>query len=104
MEDGRGVVRLAITPGPEVAYRTHDPSSWAYRPDLRPVGAFTDRAQVGTIRPGGWVMSSVRDFGARGDGQADDTAAILHAVEKGDGQLVFLRGDYLISRPILIPL
>jgi polygalacturonase len=49
-------------------------------------------------------MSSVREFGVRGDGRTDDTAAILHAVEKGDGQLVFPRGDYLITRPILIPL
>ncbi len=49
-------------------------------------------------------MSSVREFGARGDGQADDTAAILHALEKGDGNLVLPRGEYRISRPLLIPL
>src|SRR5262249_3002029 len=49
-------------------------------------------------------MSSVREFGARGDGQADDTTAILHAIEKGDGNLVFPRGNYLIRRPLAIPL
>ena len=49
-------------------------------------------------------MSNVRDFGARGDGKADDTQAITHAVAKGDGLLEFPRGDYLITRPIQIPL
>jgi hypothetical protein len=49
-------------------------------------------------------MSSVRDFGARGDGKADDTVALLHAAEKGDGRLVFPPGDYRITRPLLIPL
>jgi polygalacturonase len=49
-------------------------------------------------------MTSVRDFGARGDGKTDDTQAILHAVQKGDGVLHFPRGDYLISRTIPIPL
>ena len=47
-------------------------------------------------------MTNVRDFGARGDGQTDDTAAIRHAVQQGDGHLVFPRGDYLISRPLHI--
>ena len=45
-------------------------------------------------------MSNVRNFGAAGDGRADDTAAILHALQKGDGTLEFPRGDYLISRTI----
>jgi hypothetical protein len=49
-------------------------------------------------------MTSVRDFGARGDGKADDTVAIQHAVQKGDGALHFPRGDYLITRSIQIPL
>ncbi|MCS6851079.1 MAG: right-handed parallel beta-helix repeat-containing protein [Gemmataceae bacterium] len=49
-------------------------------------------------------MSNVRDFGAKGDGRTDDTAAISHAVQQGDGELVFPRGDYLISRPIHLSL
>ena len=49
-------------------------------------------------------MASVRDFGARGDGKTDDTAALSHAIQQGDGQLVFPRGDYLITRPLHIPL
>jgi polygalacturonase len=49
-------------------------------------------------------MANVRDFGARGDGQTDDTAALAHAIQQGDGCLVFPRGDYLISRPLHVPL
>jgi hypothetical protein len=47
-------------------------------------------------------MSSVFSFGAVGDGQMDDTEAIQHAVDTGDGLVEFPRGDYLITRPILV--
>lgn len=49
-------------------------------------------------------MSNVRDFGARGDGRTDDTAALTHAVQHGDGQLVFPRGDYVLSESLYLPL
>src|SRR5262249_49522754 len=49
-------------------------------------------------------MSDVKQFGAKGDGQTDDTAASGHAIQRGDGHLVFPRGDYLISRPLYVPL
>lgn len=49
-------------------------------------------------------MSNVRDFGVRGDGKTDDTAALLHAIQRSDGVLTFPRGDYLVSRPLSIPL
>jgi hypothetical protein len=49
-------------------------------------------------------MSSVRDFGATGDGVADDTAALEHALADGDGLLVFPRGDYRLTRPLRIDL
>jgi polygalacturonase len=49
-------------------------------------------------------MTSVRDFGARGDGTTDDTLAITHAVQKGDGNVHFPRGDYRITRSIQVPL
>src|SRR3954451_3053731 len=49
-------------------------------------------------------MSNVRDFGAQGNGKADDAKAITHAIEKGDGEVVFPRGDYLISRPLQVAL
>lgn len=49
-------------------------------------------------------MSNVRTFGARGDGQADDTAALSHAIQQGDGQLTLPPGDYRISRPLYVAL
>ncbi len=47
---------------------------------------------------------TVDDFGAVGDGETDDTAAILEAVAAGDGSLVFGRGVYRITAPIVIAL
>ena len=49
-------------------------------------------------------MTSVRDFGAVGDGRTDDTAAIEHALHNGEGSLVFPRGEYRITRTITIDL
>jgi Pectate lyase superfamily protein/Right handed beta helix region len=49
--------------------------------------------------------TSVKDFGAQGDGKTDDTAAIQRAVhESPDGVLEFPRGDYRITRTIEIRL
>ncbi len=45
-------------------------------------------------------MANVRDFGATGDGRTDDTEAILHALNDGDGVLEFPRGTYRISATI----
>jgi hypothetical protein len=47
-------------------------------------------------------MSNLRAFGARGDGQADDTAALEHAIEQGDGRIRLPRGSYRITRTIEI--
>jgi hypothetical protein len=49
-------------------------------------------------------MANVKDFGATGDGTTDDTRAIQHAIEQGDGDLVFPRGSYRLSRPIEVEL
>ena len=49
-------------------------------------------------------MSHVRQFGAAGDGQRDDTEAIEHALRDGDGLLEFSRGTYRITRPIVVRL
>ncbi|MEX2118614.1 MAG: right-handed parallel beta-helix repeat-containing protein [Pirellulales bacterium] len=49
-------------------------------------------------------MSNPRDFGAAGDGQTDDTEAIQHAIEQGDGPLYFPPGDYRITRTIVVEL
>src|SRR5258708_22482976 len=49
-------------------------------------------------------MSNVREFGAAGDGQTDDTDAIEHAVRDGDGLVEFPPGTYRITRPIVVRL
>lgn len=49
-------------------------------------------------------MSSVRDFGAVGDGKADDSEAIEHALEDGDGLVEFPRGEYRVTRTIAVDL
>jgi hypothetical protein len=49
-------------------------------------------------------MSEVRNFGAAGDGRQDDTEAIIHAIENGEGQVTFTRGVYRITRTIEIDL
>ena len=49
-------------------------------------------------------MSNVTRFGAIGDGKADDTEAIQHALAMGDGVLHFPPGTYRITQPIEIKL
>jgi Pectate lyase superfamily protein len=49
-------------------------------------------------------MSDVRDFGAVGDGQADDTEALQHAIDDGDGLVRFPRGNYRITRSLDVEL
>lgn len=49
-------------------------------------------------------MANVRQYGAVGDGKADDTAAIRHAVEQGDGLIELPPGTYRVSAPITIAL
>ena len=47
---------------------------------------------------------TVRDFGAVGDGKADDTAAIQAAVDARIGLVCLPRGTYRVTRPIEIDL
>ena len=53
---------------------------------------------------GSWLQAvNVKDEGARGDGQTDDTVAIQRCVANG-GQVTFPSGTYRISETILIEL
>jgi hypothetical protein len=49
-------------------------------------------------------MSNLARFGAVGDGKADDTEAIRHAVAEGDGMLHFPPGTYRITSTIEVKL
>ena len=45
---------------------------------------------------------SVYHFGAVGDGKADDTQALQHALDAGDGILELEKGTYRITQPLII--
>jgi parallel beta helix pectate lyase-like protein/pectate lyase-like protein len=47
---------------------------------------------------------TVRDFGAVGDGKADDTAAVQKAVDSGEGGIVFPKGSYRLTKTVTINL
>ena len=49
-------------------------------------------------------MSNVKDFGAVGDGKNDDTEAFQHAIADGDGIVELPRGDYRITKTLLVDL
>lgn len=62
-------------------------------------------AQPASTDPAGTgLASSVLNWGAQGDGQADDTAAIQRAVDAGIGTIHLPKGVYRITRPIVIDL
>ena len=70
-----------------------------------PSSPFTMHAfETGMFSEKGRNMAHVKDFGAVGDGQTDDTVAIQHAIEMGEGVVEFGRGNYRISRTIPIDL
>jgi parallel beta-helix repeat protein len=47
---------------------------------------------------------TVRDFGALGDGEADDTKAFQRAVDSGRGDVYVPRGTYRLTRTIVVDL
>ncbi|MDA1016230.1 MAG: right-handed parallel beta-helix repeat-containing protein [Planctomycetota bacterium] len=49
-------------------------------------------------------MANPFDFGAAGDGTTDDTDALQHTLDAGDGVLELAKGDYRVSRPLLLDL
>lgn len=49
-------------------------------------------------------MSDVRGFGAVGDGVADDTQALRHALTAGNGILELRKGTYKITQPLNLDL
>jgi len=49
-------------------------------------------------------LRTVRDFGAVGDGEADDTAAFQQAVDARAGDIRVPRGRYRLTRPVVVDL
>jgi polygalacturonase len=49
---------------------------------------------------GGELEGSVRRFGAKGDGKADDSAAVQSAIDSRSGSVYFPKGIYRITKTI----
>lgn len=102
----------------------HEASVKAFSGHAGPVSAGTDPASGGFVDRSGsatafiqegagavprtaqdkmreWV--SVKDFGAKGDGVADDTAAIQNALNSGATKVELSAGTYNTTAPIVIP-
>src|SRR5438128_1243576 len=62
------------------------------------------KTSIPTLFRTGHFMNSVLDFGATGDGKTDDTDALQHALEAGDGVLRLKKGTFRITRPIVLNL
>lgn len=50
------------------------------------------------------ATGNVRDHGAKGDGKADDTAALQAAVDSAAGAVLLPPGTYRITRPVVVEL
>src|SRR5690606_1226522 len=47
-------------------------------------------------------ITSVKDFGAKGDGVSDDTQAIQNAIANAAGEVYFPPGRYVVKEPITL--
>ncbi len=64
----------------------------------------SSRADLVSTTLGAIVARSVKDYGAVGDGKANDTAAIRAAVNAGGGVVYFPKGKYRITHPVVVDL
>ena len=63
--------------------------------------ALTARTQPPGAKP---PSGNVRDNGAKGDGTADDWQAVQNAVNAGSGTVILPKGDYRISKTVVVDL
>ena len=47
-------------------------------------------------------MAHAKDFGAVGDGKADDTTELQHAINDGERLVVIPHGTYRITKPLVV--
>jgi hypothetical protein len=70
---------------------------------------WSNPTKIAVAKPLAWPQTrlNVKDFGAKGDGAADDTQAIRQALEKagsgGGGVVYFPYGSYRLAAPLRIP-
>lgn len=62
-----------------------------------------DDARFMAMRYHNLDVANVKDYGARGNGAGDDTAAIQQAIDSGKNIIVFPAGYYNLSKPLIIP-
>ena len=85
------------------------PFPWQCKSPLRPAALrllplLLSLVLAGAVPLEPCAAADVRDFGARGDGEADDTEAIRRAIRESGGLIRFSRGRYRISETIEIRL
>lgn len=77
-----------------------------HRPKCHPSGvecvARNRERQFSRLQQQTRPVTNPKDFGAAGDGRADDTEALQHAIDRGDGVLSLPKGVYRISRPLIV--
>jgi hypothetical protein len=66
--------------------------------------AFSRAASTDVLPKGRELDGSVRRFGAKGDGKADDSAAVQSAIDSGSGDVYFPKGTYRITKTIKVDL
>ena len=66
--------------------------------------SFAGTASIGKKIPTTNVYLTVRDFGAIGDGKADDTKAFQRAVDSRHGDVHIPRGTYRLTKTIVVDL
>jgi len=66
--------------------------------------SFAGTASIGKQVETTNIYLTVRDFGAVGDGEADDTKAFQRAVDSGHGDVHVPRGTYRLTRTIVVDL
>ena len=107
---------LLLLAGSAPASAVPAPQAAAYAPDASGfwMGSIKRQGTVAPFGSGGYqIFRNVRDFGAKGDGVTDDTAAINQAISTGNrcGQgcdsstvtpaiVYFPPGTYVVSKPL----
>src|SRR5690349_4412471 len=68
---------------------------------MKPLGCIFVLIFTVAIAPGAWAGSTPQEFGARGDGRTDDTAAFQAALKAGD--ITVPAATYIIRGPVWVP-
>jgi hypothetical protein len=98
-------VLVAPIPGPQGPPGPAGPAGPQGPPGTSPTPSPTPTPTPTPIPPGHRSFNVITDFGAKGDGVTDDTAAILDAISAtgGAGQIIIPPSRYRVLKTIVIP-